>query len=380
MRIFQVLAGTAHRSIPGNQTWYRNFHLSLKSMGHDVDYFPLNIKLLQNNKSRLKARAEFSQKMVENFRAQHLKKPYDLFFAYLRDDLVDGLAIEEISRTGVPTCNFSCNNTHQFHLVKGISPYFDINLHAERDVGYKFHQIGANPIWWPMASNPDFFKPLDVPRSIDVSFVGESYGLRSLYITHLLENGIDVHAFGPLWGKLSQAPWKELIKGYLLQIQSIMSPSKLTRSRKKALLEDHLVRRRLKANFPGNVHQPVSDQKLISLYSESQISLGFVDVFTWSGPKREIRQHLHLREFEAPMAGALYCTGYLDELEEFFEPGKEIVVYDDEHELLDKISYYLRNPDQAEVIRQAGHQRALRDHTYQQRFQSLFDQLGLGDT
>jgi spore maturation protein CgeB len=265
-------------------------------------------------------------------------------------------------------------------LVKDISPHFEFNLHAERDAGDKFQQIGANPVWWPMASNPDFFKPLNVARSIDVSFVGESYALRTRFISHLLENGIDVHAYGPLWGKLSQTPWKESLKGYLLQIQSTMSLSKITRSQKIALLEDHLMRRRLKVKFPDNVHQPVSDQKLISLYSESQISLGFIDVFAWSGQNRVKRQHLHLREFEGPMAGALYCTGYLDELEDFFEPGKEIVVYDDKDELLDKVNYYLRYPNQAEVIRKAGHQRALRDHTYQKRFQSLFDMLGLRGT
>ena len=28
--------------------------------------------------------------------------------------------------------------------------------------------IGANPLWWPMASIPKYFKPIDVPRTIPV--------------------------------------------------------------------------------------------------------------------------------------------------------------------------------------------------------------------
>ena len=58
------------------------------------------------------------------------------------------------------------------------------------------------------------------------------------------------------------------------------------------------------------------------------------------------------------MSGALYCTGYIDELAEFFEPDKEVVVYHDEGELVEKVRYYLAHPEQAEAVRQAGRRRA----------------------
>jgi spore maturation protein CgeB len=88
-------------------------------------------------------------------------------------------------------------------------------------------------------------------------------------------------------------------------------------------------------------------------------------------------QHLHLREFEAPMSGALYCTGYMDELAELFEPDKEVLVYRNQHELLDKVRYYLAHPDLAEQVRQAGKKRALAEHTYAIRFRQLFKTIGL---
>jgi spore maturation protein CgeB len=77
------------------------------------------------------------------------------------------------------------------------------------------------------------------------------------------------------------------------------------------------------------------------------------------------------------MSGALYCTGYMDELAEHFEPDKEVLIYRNQDELLDKVRHYLAHPEEAERIRQAGHARALRDHTYQHRFQSLFRTIGL---
>ena len=75
---------------------------------------------------------------------------------------------------------------------------------ALEDPGYApvrgvFLAVGANPLWWPMASNPKYFRPQDVLRSIAVSFVGANYSLRARYIGYLLENGIDAHAYGPGW-------------------------------------------------------------------------------------------------------------------------------------------------------------------------------------
>jgi spore maturation protein CgeB len=67
----------------------------------------------------------------------------------------------------------------------------------------------------------------------------------------------------------------------------------------------------------------------------------------------------------------------MDELAEQFEPDKEVLVYRNQHELLDKVRYYLAKPDEAEKVRRAGHARALRDHTYQRRFQQLFEELNL---
>jgi spore maturation protein CgeB len=122
----------------------------------------------------------------------------------------------------------------------------------------------------------------------------------------------------------------------------------------------------------------VSDDELIRLYSKSQISLGCLEVYDRHDPSRGVLKHLHLREFEAPMCGALYCTGYSDELAEMFEPEQEVVTYRNEGELLSKVRYYLNHEAEGERIRRAARQRALRDHTYERRFHQLFRQIGLG--
>jgi hypothetical protein len=79
--------------------------------------------------------------------------------------MVDLSVIDEIRKTGVPACNFSCNNAHQFYLVKELSPHFDCNLHSEKDDREKFLAIGASPLWWPMVSNPKYFRLYELPRT-----------------------------------------------------------------------------------------------------------------------------------------------------------------------------------------------------------------------
>jgi len=377
MRIFQVIEGTSNAAVTGSNTWYRNLHEPLLDLGHDAVLYSLTEgrRAMQRNDAR--ARGVFSQRLVETFRREHGQRPFDLFFSYFMDGMVEPAAIDLIRKSGVPTCNFSCNNAHQFDLVDELSPHFDYNLHSERDVGDKFRAIGATPLWWPMASNPKYWKPQDVVPSVPVSFVGANVALRARYCGYLLENGIDLHAYGPGWQWGTTSRWRGIAKRAKLLLLSGLGRTAESRRRASGNLADHDYRRGLALRFPANVHPPVSDEELTALYSRSQISLGFLEVYDHNDPTRAVVQHLHLREFEAPMSGALYCTGYMDELAEMFEPDKEVVVYRNQYEMLDKVRFFLAHPGAAGAIRAAGRRRALQEHTYHHRFQQLFAALNL---
>jgi spore maturation protein CgeB len=67
----------------------------------------------------------------------------------------------------------------------------------------------------------------------------------------------------------------------------------------------------------------------------------------------------------------------MHELAGHFEPDKEVVVYHNQNELLDKVRYYLAHQELAEKVRQAGHARALRGHTYHWRFERLLQEIGI---
>ncbi len=376
MRILQLIEATGNAAVT-SQMWMHNLHEPLLDLGCEVDLISTTPARKAWREHDARGIAEFSERVLAHFRREHARAPFDLFFTYLVDGMLDPVVIGEIRRAGVIAVNFSCNNCHQFHLVREISKHFDYNLHSEGDTGHYFTETGARPLWWPMASNPKYFHPHDVPRDIPVSFVGANYALRSRYVSYLLEHGVDLQAFGPTWRYAARTPFRAFVKRWLLTGKSAFGFTAETRATNSALLAAHCFNIRLDAQFRERLHAPVSDEELIRLYSRSQISLGFIEVYDQNDPSREIRRHTHLREFEAPMSGALYCTGHVDELTHFFEPGREIVTYRNEEELQATVRRLLDHPEEAERIRHAGLRRALAEHTYHHRFEALFRAVGL---
>jgi hypothetical protein len=171
----------------------------------------------------------------------------------------------------------------------------------------------------PPGANPEVFHPHDLPRDIDVCFVGQKYGQRPKLIAHLRERGINVQAFGRGW-ESGELPMEEVVK----------------------------------------------------LFSRSKITLGSGTV----GNSSDV-VHIKGRDFEVPMSGGFYVTQYNPELEEFYDIGREIVCYESPDDLVDKIRYYLEHPQEIEEIRRAGLRRARQEHTWVERFRQAFSAMGI---
>jgi spore maturation protein CgeB len=378
VRIFQVMEARATGSLPLNVAWYRNLYEPLVELGHDVVLVAADEGRVALQTGDSDVRARFSRDVVERFERERARGPFDLVFTYLMDGMIDPEAIGVLRDSDAPVCNFSCNNIHQFDLVERIAPLFTLNLHAERDAGGLFEAIGADHLWWPMASNPKYFAPRNVPETLDATFVGGRYGIRARYILQLLDAGIDVHAYGPRWAL--ETPLQRLRRWSRREImltRAALSPSIDQQYRLTSLARDIDEHRLLAQRYPGNLHTPVSDDDLISMYSSSRVSLGFLEVYDAHDSTKALKKHVHLREFEAPMCGAAYLTQYSDELAGYFEPDVEMIMWRDTTEMVEKLRFYLHDDAARAKVRIAGRRRALSCHTYQQRYQSLFTHLGI---
>lgn len=368
---------STNSSVPGSNTWYRNLYEPLLDLGCSVTFLSARSGRIARQRSDPALRARFTEELLRIFKTEQRKHGFDLFFAYLSDGMVDPQFLDEVKKEGVPSCNFSCNNTHQFDLVRDLAPRFDYSLHSERDARDKFVSVGARPIWWPMAANPTYFKPKVTERLVDASFVGGSYALRPRYLRQLLDAGIQVKVFGPGWRFGARSKTRSRLRRFALTGQVITAKSQQARATAAARLAEFEYGRLLAKTYTEAFHDPISDDEVILLYSQSHISLGFLEVYDRHDPTQPVLKHLHLRDFEAPMCGALYCTGYLEELESFFVPDREVIAYRCSEELVDKVRFYLAHPSEAAKIREAGRKRALSEHTYQARYRSLFAQLGI---
>jgi spore maturation protein CgeB len=79
----------------------------------------------------------------------------------------------------------------------------------------------------------------------------------------------------------------------------------------------------------------------------------------------------NMRLFEATGAGSLLVTEAAPNLAELFEPGREVVAYESEDDLVARVGHYLANDDERAAIATAGHRRTLGEHTYARRIAQL---------
>jgi spore maturation protein CgeB len=375
-----------------------NLRRSLEDMGHELVRFdfpgwPDDMDQIWQRVGKPRTNA----RLLGRFRAALAQSRVDLFFGYFYSSVVYSETIDAIRQSGVPTVNFSCNNVHQFDLVREIAAHFDVCVVPELAAIDDFKAVGARPLRIQLAANPRVYRPYPLPRVYDVAFVGQRYADRADFLDYLRRNGVNVRAWGAGW-----QTQKRFDVAHARAALALLEDERLDGVRRmlKHRLERRPPTRPVHEQPTRPVHEPPTDRALaadqphvdtsafggprllqtdlVKNFSQSRISLGFATAGN-SHLSNTRLTHLRLREFEAPMSGALYLTEDQPELAEYFEPGQEVLTYTSREDLLDKTRYYLAHQEQAERIRRAGHDRARRDHTWQHRFAELFHLLGLKD-
>lgn len=370
MRIFYAVGSQPHDALTGSSIWRRNLYEGLVQLGHEVIEFDFDLEphyrhadpAVPGAPSFISTRRPVLESaLLEQVARAHSREPIDVFFSYFYSTFARPEVIREIAAMGVLTVNWYCNASYQFHLVSEIAPAYSFCLVPERFRLEDYRAVGASPLYCQEAANPEFYKPHALPVEYDIAFVGAAYGDRPAYVSSLVSAGLAVRAWGPGWAELARPiPIRARTRTALSQT-------------KRRLLGQALRPPRLP---PGACGGPLTDEEMVAMFSRAKISLGFSSVGSSGGSPTPTRQ-VRLRDFEVPMAGAFYMLEYLEDIEEFFVPGKEIVCFEGHHDLVEKVQYYLTHDEEREAIRQAGRERALRDHTWQNRLQGVFVEMGV---
>lgn len=307
-----------HNLIPALEKLGRVAHFDWYKEGYD-EFSPTW------NKER---RKEMNNVLIEVIKHAHKDQPIDIFFAYTMNCHITYETVIAINKMGIITINMTLNDHHAFwgkkinDLQWGVAPNvsaFDLNCTCNTDSFIKYLIEGGIPYFFPEAANPDFYRDYQISKDIDLSFVGKCYGHRPLLINYLRKHGIKVETFGAGW--------------------------------------------------PNG---EISTSKQVEIFNRSRINLGIGGV----GYSKKIVD-IKGRDFEIPMCRGFYLTQHNPELALCYMIDKEIVCYHNYNDLVKKIRFYLNNSDRAEAIRMAGHKRALCDHTWNHRFEKLFNFIGL---
>jgi hypothetical protein len=364
MRIFYAAASSPNPHIASN-LWRNNLYQSLVDMGHEVIEFDYDMRgafqrlfapaVPETAESLAELRKAMGGALERQVTAAHKAKPIQLFFSYLYDACVEPGVIDAINGLGIVSVNWYCNGSYQLDLVREISPRYCWCLVPEKNRLKDYLAMGARPIYCQEAANPNIYKPANIQKDLDVTFIGQAYGERPAYIRHLKDEGVDVRVWGPSWEYHIDWPSRNPVRQFMKRFRQ---PGGEIR-------------------FPkGMVGGPLSDGELIETYSRSKINLGFNTCGDTHLEGERIVQ-IRLRDFEVPMSGGFYLPEYMEELEEFYDLGREMVCHHGMEDIAEKVKYYLAHDSERERIRIAGRERCLRDHTWRRRFETAFKQMGI---
>ena len=99
------------------------------------------------------------------------------------------------------------------------------------------------------------------------------------------------------------------------------------------------------------------------LYRNSQINLNI--------SKYQLKTTVNQRVFDCPLCDGFLITDFKEEIEDYFEIDKSMVVYYDPEDLQRKIQYYLSHEKEAKKVVERGKETVLERHTYQHRLEKM---------
>ncbi|MCC8193634.1 MAG: glycosyltransferase [Deltaproteobacteria bacterium] len=86
---------------------------------------------------------------------------------------------------------------------------------------------------------------------------------------------------------------------------------------------------------------------------------------------KQMKGAVNQRVFDVPATGSFCLTDWREQIENLFEPGKEVICYHSPEEAEELIRRYLAAPGEREAVIRAARRRVLEEHTYEKRILDL---------
>ena len=314
----------------GRSFEYYNFYDSLRDLGHEVILFDFMSEMGSTDKGAMNA------KLLQLAQAE--KPAFALFSLYT--DQFEPETVRQMAQFTKTVCFFH-DDTWRVEFSQSWAPHFDYFTTPDVYGVHRYERMGySNAVYFPFGCNTHLYHPVETEKVYDVSFVGAWHPYREWLLGRLTRAGFNVKAFGFRW--------------------------------------------------PAG---PLSHDEMVAVFSKSHINLNMSNSASWdaryllTSPRGLINrvrspktgEQLKARHFEICGSGGFQLSYYVDGLERHYEIGKELAIYLDPNDLVEKVRRYLSDDAEREAIAKAGYARTLRDHTFKARFDHLFERMGLTD-
>jgi spore maturation protein CgeB len=361
------------KSEQGYSFEHYNFHHTLEQMGHDILYFDFKTLEQENGRDWINRRL---------FEIVQTETPDLMFTVLALEDVLEPAVVRQISEhSNTITLNWFCDDHYRFDDYSRFwAPCFNWAVTTAKSALPQYANLGYhNVIRSQWACNHFLYRKLDLPPIYDVTFVGQPHSNRLEIVQALRHAGIDVRAWGNGWesGRLSQQDLIRVFNQSRINI-NLANASCPSMSSKPKVQKRGETRGWLSRSFDfilGGTHLQKAGKKCVSRLRLPEFMREYS--INSNDDTMLYKQQIKGRNFEVPGCGGFLLTEQVEDLESYYEIGKEVVCFKDIDDLVEKIRYYLHHETERTLIAQAGYQRTLREHTYVHRFNEIFTELGL---
>lgn len=316
---------------------------ALKRLGHRVDFLDnspyyqtfKSLEDITHDKNRVaQMRTMYIQLMSEALFARALHIKPDLILMLAQSPLSLGLP-SRLKEMNIPLAYWFVEDFREMTYWKDIAPLCDFFFTIQRGEFFEeLKSIGVtNCYYLPLGCDPQVHKKVTLTEGergkyqSDISFVGAGYYNRKNSLSQLID--FDLKVWGTEWDLNSPL-------GKCIQDE-------------------------------GKRIEPDDYNKI---FNSSKINLN-LHSSTYHQGVNPFGDFVNPRTFEIASAGGFQIVDYRSELSKFFKPEEELVCYRDIDELREKIKYYLNYPDKRERIARKSQERAVQEHTYENRMKEM---------
>jgi hypothetical protein len=384
MTIFlSFLQGKPGHPIPAYGFWEYYIKQGIEEAGHEwcecpeVDWA---YGLVAGNTTAFAAwKADAWERTIRFLKAN----PADLFLSYFYPLHVDGIAIAEIRKMGIPCVNFFCDNVRTFRKIPKEYAGFDLHWVPEHNAMRLYQEAGMPAINLPMPMwvSPEHRVPK--PEKLgQITFVGSPDIQRILLFDEILEKAprlpLAIHGAGWTPERQTEAPGAIARQPYGLrekaafQLDFIRSQGFKAWWRKSLQSKETITpSARLQQHLRG---KPDFDD-YIRLSQESRITIGVNRYPSFRFPLHRPDSYSRLRDIEAPMLGCCYLTERTAGLDKMYDIGEDILVYDSPDEFIAQCDRLTSEEKLRKKIRINGQQRSLNNLSIPNTLDSIFKTL-----